>query len=185
MNAYDENGSINCDLMEFGVPPLFPYADGSMPEQKDAEARHVRWQIDLNKGKIDKTIMDDLTGEFPRIDDRFALQKHSHGYYAGNIGKHPKGMSLNTVVHYNFLTEEREHYTTKDGGAVGEPVFIPKSNNSNDGEGWLVATEYNANENRSNLIILDAMNVADGPVAVAQLPHRVPYGFHGWFENRA
>ena len=127
MNAYDENGSINCDLMEFGVPPLFPYADGSMPEQKDAEARHVRWQIDLNKGKIEKTVMDDLTGEFPRIDDRFALQKHSHGYYAGNIGKHPKGMSLNTIVHYNFLTEEREHFTTKDGGAVGEPVFIPKS----------------------------------------------------------
>ena len=46
-------------------------------------------------------------------------------------------------------------------------------------------TEYNADENRSNLIILNALNVADGPVATAQLPHRVPYGFHGWFENRA
>ena len=56
---------------------------------------------------------------------------------------------------------------------------------SNDGEGWLVATEFNAKENRSNLVILDAMNVSDGPIAVAQLPHRVPYGFHGWFENRA
>ena len=32
---------------------------------------------------------------------------------------------------------------------------------------------------------LNALNVADGPVATAQLPHRVPYGFHGWFENRA
>ena len=42
------------------------YLASIMPEQKDAEARHVRWQIDLNKGKIDKTIMDDLTGEFPR-----------------------------------------------------------------------------------------------------------------------
>ena len=185
MNAYDENGSINCDLMEFGVPPLFPYADGTMPEQKDAEAKHVRWHIDLNKGKIEKTAMDDLTGEFPRIDDRFALQKHSHGYYAGNIGKHPKGMSLNTIVHYDFLTDKREHYTTQDEGAFGEPVFVPKSRDSKDGEGWLIATEFNAKENRSNLVILDAMNVSSGPIAVAQLPHRVPYGFHGWFENRA
>ena len=130
-------------------------------------------------------MLDDLTGEFPRIDDRFALQKHSHGFYAGSIGKHPQGMSLNSIVHYDFTTNEREAYTTKDGGAVGEPVFIPKSKESKDGEGWLVATEYNANENRSNLIILDALNVAEGPVAVAQLPHRVPYGFHGWFENRS
>ena len=185
MNAFDENGSIVCDLMEFGVPPLFPYPDGSMPEQKNAEAKLVRWEIDINKSKISKTSLDDLTGEFPRIDERFALQKHSHGYYAGSIGKHPKGMSLNSVVHYNFLTNEREEFTTKNGGAVGEPVFIPKSKDSKDGEGWLVATEYNADENRSNLIILNALNVADGPVATAQLPHRVPYGFHGWFENRA
>ena len=53
------------------------------------------------------------------------------------------------------------------------------------GDGWLVATEYNSIENRSNLVILNALNVSDGPIATAQLPHRVPYGFHGWFENRA
>ena len=104
--------------------------------------------------------MDDLTGEFPRIDDRFALQKHSHGYYAGNIGKHPKGMSLNTIVHYDFLKDKREHFTTQNGGAFGEPVFIPKSSNSKDGDGWLVATEYNSIENRSNLVILNALNVS-------------------------
>ena len=37
----------------------------------------------------------------------------------------------------------------------------------------------------NNLIILDAQNVSDGPVATAQLPHRIPYGFHGWYENRS
>ena len=94
-------------------------------------------------------------------------------------------MSLNTIVHYDFLTDKREHYTTQDEGAFGEPVFVPKSRDSKDGEGWLIATEFNAKENRSNLVILDAMNVSNGPIAVAQLPHRVPYGFHGWFENRA
>mgnify|MGYP003321063021 FL=1 len=185
MNAYEENGSIISDCMEFGLPPLFPYADGTMPKQSGVEAKHARWEIDLNKLKLSKTSLDTITGEFPRFDERFALQKYSNGYYAGNIGKHPKGMSLNSIIHYDYSTSERHSYTTAEGGAVGEPVFAPKSKNSPDGEGWLIATEYSANENRSNLIILDAQNVSDGPVATAQLPHRIPYGFHGWYENRS
>ena len=71
-------------------------------------------------------------------------------------------MSLNSIIHYDYKTAERTSYTTEEGGAVGEPVFAPKSKNSPDGEGWLIATEYNAKENRSNLIILDAKNVSDG-----------------------
>jgi len=31
----------------------------------------------------------------------------------------------------------------------------------------------------SNLQVLDAENVTAGPIGVAQLPHRVPVGFHG------
>ena len=100
-------------------------------------------------------------------------------------GKHPKGMSLNSIIHYDYKTAERTSYTTDEGGAVGEPVFAPKSKNSPDGEGWLITTEYSAKENRSNLIILDAKNVSAGPVASAQLPHRIPYGFHAWYENRS
>ena len=185
MNSYEENGSIICDCMEFGLPPLFPYADGTMPKQSEAEAKHARWEIDIKNSKLIKTSLDNITGEFPRFDERFALRKYTHGYYAGSIGKHPRGMSLNSIIHYDYNTGERKSYTTAEGGAVGEPVFAPKSKDSKDGEGWLIATEYNGSENRSNLIFLDAQHVDDGPVATAQLPHRVPYGFHGWFENRS
>ena len=185
MNAYEENGSIICDCMEFGLPPLFPYADGTMPKQSDAEAKHARWEIDIKRSKLTKTSLDDITGEFPRFDERFALQKYSNGYYAGCIGKHPRGMSLNSIIHYDYQKGERKSYTTAEGGAVGEPVFAPKSHESKDGEGWLIATEYNSSENRSNLIFLDAQHVDDGPIATAQLPHRIPYGFHGWYENRS
>ena len=41
MNAYEENGSIVSDCMEFGLPPLFPYADGTMPKQSGVEAIHT------------------------------------------------------------------------------------------------------------------------------------------------
>ena len=43
---------------------------------------------------------------------------------------------------------------------------------------------YRARENRSDLMFLDAADVAAGPIACAELPHRVPYGFHGnWKRN--
>ena len=139
----------------------------------------------INASKLNKTSLDNITGEFPRSDERFALQKYRHGYYAGSIGDHAPGMSMNSIVHYDHKTGERKEYTTEVGDAVGEPVFIAKSKDSNEGEGWLIATVFKAKENRSDLVILDANHVDEGPIAKAQLPHRVPYGFHGWFENRA
>jgi carotenoid cleavage dioxygenase-like enzyme len=42
-----------------------------------------------------------------------------------------------------------------------------------------VAVAYRAAENRSDFIVLDAQDVAAGPIATAVLPRRVPFGFHG------
>ena len=71
-----------------------------------------------------------------------------------------------------------------DGDVTGEPVFVPRSRDAEEGDGYLLSVVYRAAENRSDLIVLDAGNVADGPVACAELPHRVPYGFHGnWRYN--
>ena len=39
-------------------------------------------------------------------------------------------------------------------------------------------------EQRSDLLILEALNLSAGPVATVHLPHRVPFGFHGaWRAN--
>lgn len=35
--------------------------------------------------------------------------------------------------------------------------------------------------NKAQLVILDARNVAAGPVCVVQLPHHLPAGLHGSF----
>jgi carotenoid cleavage dioxygenase len=58
-------------------------------------------------------------------------------------------------------------------------VFIPTKNNSDEGEGYLICTAYRGQENSSDLLVLDAQNVQDGPLATAKLPHRIPFGFHG------
>ena len=47
------------------------------------------------------------------------------------------------------------------------------------GQGWLLAVAYCGAEARSDPLVLDAEQLATGPVAIAKLETRVPFGFHG------
>jgi len=60
---------------------------------------------------------------------------------------------------------------------TSEPIFV--ASGETEGEGYLLANLYDAREDKSQLVILDAQNVSDGPIARAYLDHRVPFGFHG------
>ena len=63
---------------------------------------------------------------------------------------------------------------------------MPAHDDAPEGEGFLLATVYRGAERRSDLVVLDAMSVSSGPVAVARLDTRVPFGFHGnWHDRRA
>ena len=43
----------------------------------------------------------------------------------------------------------------------------------------LLSIVWRAEEDRSDLLILDARDVSGEPVATLALPHRIPAGFHG------
>ena len=61
----------------------------------------------------------------------------------------------------------------------GEPVFVPRSKSSGEDDGWLLAVWYDAERNRSEMVVLDAHDFARKPIARVKLQHRVPWGFHG------
>ena len=46
-------------------------------------------------------------------------------------------------------------------------------------DGWVLALRYDREQDRSDLVVLDAREFAGDPVAVVQLPRRVPVGLHG------
>ena len=60
---------------------------------------------------------------------------------------------------------------------AGEPAS--QDADAAEGDGWLVATVYRPSEDRSDLVVFEAMDVAGGPIGWAELPRRVPFGFHG------
>ncbi len=54
-----------------------------------------------------------------------------------------------------------------------------------EGDGFLLATIFDEARNASQLAVFDAQHVADGPIARADLDHRVPMGFHGSWRDAA
>lgn len=73
-------------------------------------------------------------------------------------------------------------------GLVGEPVFIPrvpgfseKAMSLDEDDGYVLAQTFDVKTKCTSFVILDAKNVNAGPVAVVQLTHHIPMGFHGTF----
>jgi carotenoid cleavage dioxygenase len=178
MNMWEEGTKIYADVMQYANAPLFPNADGS--PGKPAGARLVRWTIDLadSTNTIKQEKLDDMTGEFPRLDERFAGLAYRHGYYAASSTNSEK-ILFDSIAHIDHKTGKRAVHTFAPGDAPGEPVFVPRSADAPEGDGWLVATVYRAATDTSDFVVFDAGEVAKGPIGTAELPRRVPFGFHG------
>ncbi|KAG2485817.1 hypothetical protein HYH03_015527 [Edaphochlamys debaryana] len=65
----------------------------------------------------------------------------------------------------------------------GEPMFVPRPGSAREGEGWLLAAVHNAESQCGEVVILDALDLARGPLATIRLPHRLPAGLHGSWDG--
>jgi carotenoid cleavage dioxygenase len=181
MNAWEDGERIIADVMQFEEAPLFNHPDGSPTDPKKSRARLCRWTFDLagNTDRFAQTYLDDLTGEFPRIDDRRAGRNSSHGWYACANPDLPMFGALSGIVHVDGKGARRGQYLLPAGDTISEPVFVARDDEAAEGDGWLLAAVWRARENRSDLAVFNASDIEPGPVALVQLGHRVPDGFHG------
>jgi carotenoid cleavage dioxygenase-like enzyme len=176
MNAHSEETRIIAEVARYPRLPLFG-VEGAEP------ATLHRWTIDLVSGSIKEEPLDDSPVEFPRFDERFAGKAYRHGYSGGGANpvsdEFDSGPGFDSVFHYDLETGARKAHTLPPGDSLGEPVFVPRSADAAEGDGFVLVLAYRAAEKRSDLLVLDAQNVDGAALATVKLPHRVPYGFHG------
>ncbi len=116
----------------------------------------------------------------PRFDERFAGLPYRHGWYIANIGcKHP--LMHNAIAHIDLKCGRRTVRTLVPWDAAGKPVFVPRSPDAPQGNGYIISVVYRAATNSSELLILNAQEIAGEPAAVLKVPRRVPPGTHGTF----
>jgi all-trans-8'-apo-beta-carotenal 15,15'-oxygenase len=67
---------------------------------------------------------------------------------------------------------------------VSEPIFVPRSEDSREDDGWVLTVVYDSSKHRSDVVILDGRDLNREPVARLHLKHHIPYGLHGsWTPN--
>ncbi|MGI5327974.1 carotenoid oxygenase family protein [Actinomadura nitritigenes] len=116
--------------------------------------------------------------ELPHADVRQAGNPHRCTYFAGRT-------KTSTGIHaYDHVTGRQATHELPSGHGFGEPVFVPRAHEADEGDGWLLTLAYDPDEHRSRLLVLDARDVESDPLAVAHLRHHIPMGFHGSFTTR-
>jgi len=131
----------------------------------------------------------ETNGEFSRIDDRYITKKYNHFWQAkvdptkpydfAKCGP-PAGGLFNCIGHYTWDERIQDVLYAGPTATFQEPTFIPKEGGG-EAEGWIVALLNHLDVLRNDIVILDALNVAAGPVAVIHLPLKLKLGLHGNF----
>jgi carotenoid cleavage dioxygenase-like enzyme len=185
MNAWEEGSLVLVDVMQSDAPAGFTWPDGR-PVERTSGTFLCRWTFDLSRPDacVTSEVLSDLTGEFPRIDDRMMGQRNRHGWIAAHGEE--EGAFFSRIAHIDHNHPSRaDLYVLSADDATSEPVFVPRSPRAQEGDGWILAVVYRGRHARSDLLVFDATSLSAGPVAVAELPHRIPNGFHGnWIDAR-
>ena len=199
MNAFNDGTKVYFDtpVAKNNMFPFFPDVHGAPFKPMEAMSFMTRWTVDMasNGEEFEKIEQyTDMFGEFPRIDDRYATQAHKHGWllvsdrekaFEGPGGR-ASGLLMNTLGHIDFTTGKQTKWWAGSQSIVQEPCFVPRTPDAPEGEGYLIALVDNMVTNYSDLVILDAQRLEEGPVARAKLPVRIRSGLHGnWADESA
>jgi carotenoid cleavage dioxygenase len=148
----------------------------------DRNAKPARFWADLASGTAGWEPMDDLEGDFNRINPAYDGVRVRHLYMSGFTQPDRHLGDFDAVVKYDDRTGERTTWSAGPAGHVGESVFAADPDGTAEDDGWLLNVVYDERRDTSDLVVLDARDIAAGPVATVHLPRRVPFGFHAnWF----
>lgn len=177
MNAYTEGDRVIVDApVSVGNPfPFFTDVDGQATDVDASFGCITRLTFDLADEHDEPTVesLEHAVGEMPRIDDRFAMQKYRYGFYKSAEG----------ISRIDWETRDIATFPMAPPSLAHEPVFVPRSPDAPEGDGYIVTVVNHMHTNRSELLILDATDLAAGPIARAKVPYSTPFTFHGSFAN--
>jgi carotenoid cleavage dioxygenase-like enzyme len=124
-------------------------------------------------------VLSDYIGEFPKIDERYLMRRHRHGWLLGFSGPRRGGFA-----HVDLATGETQEWNAPPAKVVQEPAFIPRAPDAPEGDGWIVQAATDSETLLTELYLFNATDIASGPVATVKTPLHLKPAYHGnWYDG--
>lgn len=183
VNAYDDGDTtVVLDAIRYPWYFRLDHLAGGDRLAPDPLGILWRWTIDLETGTATEQALDHRTYlELPRIDESRTGRPYRYLYAV----EQPTDTEMRGIRRHDLATGRADRWVPPPGDQNSEPVFVPRPGHIDEGYGWLLACVHRAETDTTDVVVLDATEVAAGPVAAIHLPRRIPAGFHGaWVPSR-
>ena len=180
-NAWDEGDEVVLQASRSKTSDIANAGLGA-DNLQETQGQLYEWRINLISGAVTERTLSPARCDFTRVNDGYVCHKTRFVY--GAVFNPVRPFSFDGVMKFD---NETQTTTTFDYGANrfgGEAVFAPKVGATAEDDGYLICFVQDEAAEQSECLILDAQDIAAGPVASILIPFRVPYGFHaGWVAN--
>ena len=185
MNAWEEGDEIVLDGYFQEDPAPKPLeAPGGDPrlgqlmaylDENSFKPKLHRWRFNLKTGAVSESHLDDRLLEFGSFNQMYGGEKSRYLY---STFTKPGWFLFEGLVKHDFETGKSETLNFGEGRFGSEAPFAPRVGARSEDDGYIVSFITDMVENRSECVLIDAQNIADGPVCRIILPHRISSGTH-------
>jgi carotenoid cleavage dioxygenase-like enzyme len=134
-----------------------------------------RYEIVPNSNSVEYETIHNML-ELPRINYRkYNMKDYSIMYSTGNFSRDD---FTNRLVKVNV--KSRDSYVWSEKGChPGEPVFVPRTGSVQEDDGLVLSVVLDSYKGNSFLLVLSGQSFEE--IARAEVPHHIPFGFHGQY----
>jgi carotenoid cleavage dioxygenase-like enzyme len=140
-----------------------------------------RWKFNMKTGQTKEELIDDEVTEFPVVSNDHMGYDYRYSY---NTLFHKDDWLKVGLKRYDMKNGETMRYEYGDQRYGSEPVVAKRIGAVEEDDGYVLTFITDMNEEKSECLILNAKDIAAGPLARIILPARIPNGIHStWVEG--
>lgn len=181
-NSFERKGELIVDGMKFDNFEVNKQLSNIHGENfKLTLGEYTRYTINLAKGTLTQEPISEksIGAEFPQWDQRLTGLESTISYTGASVDNGYDGF-FNAIQRIDFKRDKIDIHQFDPGQYNGEAFYVPKTEKSREGEGFLLSYVYDAAVDRSHVIVLDAKDI-NKTYAKIHFKHHIPQGFHGWY----
>ncbi|KAH0728270.1 hypothetical protein KY284_004135 [Solanum tuberosum] len=192
-NAWEEGDDVVLITSRLQNPDLDAIKGTEKEEQRDGFTNELyEMRFNMKSGLASQKKLSEAAVDFPRINENYTgrKQRYVYGTILNNVAQ------ITGVIKFDLHAEPETGKTKLEvGGNVpgifdlgpgrfgSEAIFVPRQPGTEceEDDGYLILFVHDENTGKSSVNVIDAKTMSAEPVAVVELPKRVPFGFHAFF----